>query len=74
VHPPPLKLAENGKMLRHYMRRELRTEDELMSMIRQQGINDIQKVKEAFIEGDGRISVITDEVQSPKNSDEKRPV
>jgi hypothetical protein len=35
------------------------TEKELMSMLRQQGVDDLAEVKEAFMEGDGRISVVT---------------
>lgn len=59
VHPPPLPLIENGKILRKNMRREFVTEDELMSHMREQGIEDVSQVKRAYIEGDGHISVIT---------------
>ena len=38
--------------------RELLTEDELMSQLRENGVSDISQVKEAYIEGDGRISVV----------------
>lgn len=40
------------------MRRELVTEEELMGQIREQGIDDLSKVEKAFMERDGRISVI----------------
>ena len=58
IEPPPLPLIKNGKMLRRNMRQELITEDELMMEIREQGLDDVSKVKEAYIESDGRISVI----------------
>lgn len=58
LHPPPLTLVRDGRMLRPNMRRELITEDELMSQLRQQGVDDLGEVKIACMEGDGRISVI----------------
>ena len=58
THPPPLKLVENGKMLRKNMRREFITEAELMSHLREEGCESVEEVKAAFIEGDGEISVI----------------
>ena len=58
VHPPPLPLIRNGRMLRRNMRDEAISDDELMSKLRQAGVEDIADVKIAHIEGDGRISVI----------------
>lgn len=58
VEPPPLPLVRNGQMMRRNMRQELVTEDELMSQLREHGLDDIQEVKEAFIEGNGQLSVI----------------
>ncbi len=59
VRPPPLPLVRNGRMLINNMRRELITREELLSMLRQQGVDDLDEVKVAFMEGDGRLSVIT---------------
>src|SRR5205085_9001258 len=59
VRPAPLLLVRDGRMLRRHMRQELITEDELMSQLRLQGTDDLAEVKEARMEGDGRISVIT---------------
>jgi uncharacterized membrane protein YcaP (DUF421 family) len=59
LHPPPLPLIENGRMLRRNMRRELIGEQELMSYLRGQGVEDVAEVKKAYMEGDGRISVIS---------------
>jgi uncharacterized membrane protein YcaP (DUF421 family) len=58
IEPPPLALIKNGRMLRRNMRQELITEDELMMQLRQQGLDEVSEVKEAYIESDGRISVI----------------
>ena len=58
IEPPPLPLVQNGRLLRRNMQRELIKEDELLMQLREQGIEDISKVKAAFIESDGRISVI----------------
>jgi uncharacterized membrane protein YcaP (DUF421 family) len=64
VHPPPQPLVRDGKLLRRNMRKELITEEELMSQLREQGVDDIRKVKSAYEEGDGRISVMSYEGQS----------
>lgn len=58
IEPPPLPLIKDGKMLRRNMRQEFITEDELMMQLRQQGLDDVSKVKHAYIESDGQISVI----------------
>ncbi len=66
LHPPPLPLVKDGQMLRRNMRRELITEDELLGQIRLQGSDGLDGVASAFVEGDGRISVILKE--GPRNS------
>ncbi len=57
-HPPPLLLVKDGRLLRKNMRHELITEDELMAQLRRQGASDLSKVSEAYIEGDGAITVV----------------
>ena len=59
LEPPPLNLIDHGQMNRRNMQRELITKDELESQLREQGIDDLAKVKRACLEGDGKISVIT---------------
>ena len=58
IEPPPLPLIKEGRLLRRNMRRELITEDELISHLREQGVDNWKKVKVAFIESDGQISVV----------------
>lgn len=41
------------------MRREFLTEEELMSYLRQQGIDDVKDVKSAHVEGEGKITVVS---------------
>lgn len=55
---PKLKLIEDGHLLRQNMRREFVTEEELMAQIREKGCEDCREIKAAYIEGDGRISII----------------
>jgi uncharacterized membrane protein YcaP (DUF421 family) len=72
LHPPPLKLISDGRLLRQSMKKELISEQELMSQLRQQGISDVRDVKEACIEGDGHISVIHQEKKGIKAADHGR--
>ena len=58
IRPPPLRLIENGRLLRHNMRKELIAPEELMSFLRQQGFDSASEIKEAYMEGDGKISLI----------------
>jgi uncharacterized membrane protein YcaP (DUF421 family) len=58
IHPPSLLLVKNGVMLRKNMNKELLTKEELLGLLREQGIDDVRKVKEARMESDGRISAI----------------
>jgi uncharacterized membrane protein YcaP (DUF421 family) len=58
VHPPALMLVRDGRPLRRNLAQELITDEELESHLRQQGIADMRDVQAAFMEGDGRISVI----------------
>lgn len=58
VHPPPLPLVQDGRLLRRNMRREFISDDELWTQLREQGVSDLTEVKLAQMEGDGRISII----------------
>lgn len=58
AEPPPLPLVRNGEMLKRNMRKELITEEELWSKLRQAGVNSLDEVERAYMEADGEISVI----------------
>lgn len=66
VRPAPLLLVKNGRMLRRNMREEMITEEELMSQLRQQGVEHVSEVKKCYLEGDGRVSIITNESKGSK--------
>lgn len=68
LNPPPTPLVVNGKMMRQNLEQQLITQDELMSMLRKQGVQKMSEVKLAFMESDGNISVITN---SPKSTTSK---
>jgi len=74
LRPPPLLLVKDGQVLPRNLRRELITEDELMSQLRQQGIDDVARIKEAFMESDGRISAVTQEPEPARGTDDQKVV
>jgi uncharacterized membrane protein YcaP (DUF421 family) len=58
VEPPSVVLVRHGKLVARNLRRELITVPELMSRLRENGIEKLAEVKYARIESDGDISVI----------------
>jgi len=58
VRPKPLLLIENGVLMRRNLQKEMITKEELMSQLREQGIEEITEVKECYLEGDGKISIV----------------
>jgi uncharacterized membrane protein YcaP (DUF421 family) len=59
LDPSPLLLVKDGKLKNKNLEKEFITEDELMSQLRQQGIDDLKNVKECYLEGNGQFSVLT---------------
>lgn len=57
--PPKLPLVEHGRLRLDNMRRELVTRDELASKLRENGLDDLSRVRAAYMEPDGEISVLT---------------
>ena len=53
-----LMLVRDGKRDRRNMRRQFITDAELMSKVREEGLEDLSKVKSMFLESDGEISLI----------------
>jgi len=64
LNPPPLLLVKNGRLILRHLERELITEEELMSQLRQQGVEFLADVKKAYLEADGSISIITSDSKS----------
>jgi uncharacterized membrane protein YcaP (DUF421 family) len=71
LNPPPLLLVKNGRIIQRHLAQELITEDELMSKLRQQGVEFLHEVKFAYMETDGSISIITAESKNLNISEQK---
>ena len=54
----PTVIVHNGQLIRHNLRDERLTIDEVLAAVRKQGLADLDDVKIAFLEMDGSISVV----------------
>jgi uncharacterized membrane protein YcaP (DUF421 family) len=57
AEPPPLLLVRDGKVLDRNLKREFLTRDELLSKLRQHGVERPDEVRWAYMESDGHLSV-----------------
>jgi uncharacterized membrane protein YcaP (DUF421 family) len=55
---PKLKLIDQGRLVWRNMAKEFVTREELMAQLREKGLEDCREVKAAYMEADGRISII----------------
>ena len=71
-----LCLVRNGRKNRRNMRREFISDAELMSKVREQGLEDLDGVKLMYLESDGEISLIRQPGAEDDGSDRqlKKPV
>ena len=67
-----LPLIEDGKIVERNMRRQLITEDELMSQLRLHGLDSPRRVRKGFLEGDGSFTFLLKGGVPLKESPEKR--
>lgn len=58
LHPPPLVLIQSGRIQWRNLRSQLITRDDLFQQLREQGVDDVSRVKRCCLESDGRMSVI----------------
>ena len=58
VHPERKPLIVDGRLIRPTLRAELMTEEELLTQLRLNGVEDPSEVKAAYLEGNGEVSVI----------------
>jgi uncharacterized membrane protein YcaP (DUF421 family) len=58
VHPDRKPLVIDGRIVRRTLIEELMTEEELMTQLRLNGVEDLPDVKAAYLEGNGEVSVI----------------
>ncbi len=72
LSPGPVPLVKDGKLQRRNLRQELITEEDLMGLLREHGVERIEEVKRCYLEGDGHISVIKPKAASDDVVREKR--
>lgn len=58
LEAPPLVLVHRGRLNLHNMRREMLATKELMSKLREKGVDDLAEVKLATMESNGEVTVI----------------
>ena len=58
MEPPPQPLVRDGKLVWKALKRNLITEDELKSKLREKGIETMDTIRLAYLESDGQISVL----------------
>jgi uncharacterized membrane protein YcaP (DUF421 family) len=70
LEPPPLLLIRDGRPLKKNLHAEMLTLEDLKQHLREQGLERFDQVKRAYVESDGRVSVIRrDGGPSPKRPD-----
>lgn len=72
LEPKTLKVIENGRLLRENMKSEMITYDEIMSQLRQNGIENIKDVETGSLESDGHFSFIKKGGGKDMESNEKQ--
>jgi uncharacterized membrane protein YcaP (DUF421 family) len=73
LEPQPVVLVKNGKFIKKNLDAEMLTEDEVMSQLRQQGVENISEVKESHLESNGEFSVITFSGKRNKSNKKSTP-
>lgn len=58
VHPDRKPLIRDGRIMRKALQEELLTDEELLTQLRLNGVESVEEVKAAYLEGNGEISVI----------------
>lgn len=64
LHPPPLLLVKDGKVMRKNLRREMISSEELAALLREKGVDDVARVRRCYLESEGEVSVIADPAPS----------
>ena len=73
VKAQPRTLIRDGELNRSSMRRELMSEDEVISQLRLPGIEDPARVARAFMEPNGMVSIIRNEDEPPEPDQPGKP-
>lgn len=72
VEPKKLLLINDGKLLRANLNKEMISYEELMSQLRQQGVEKVEKVKKCYLESNGHFSVLTYDEKSDQTKGNKQ--
>jgi uncharacterized membrane protein YcaP (DUF421 family) len=71
TEPDPVPLVKAGRVIARNLRKEYLTRADLDAQLRQAGVDDINKVRAAFLESDGKFSIIlfdsSDPLRAPKD-------
>lgn len=62
--PPPLQLVKDGQLLMRNLRKEYLTREDVQAQLREAGVDDLASVRAAYLEGDGKLSVLPFEADS----------
>jgi uncharacterized membrane protein YcaP (DUF421 family) len=71
VEGAPVQLVRDGRPIKRNMRREMVTMEDLMSTLREHGLDSLAPVRSACMEPDGEISIIK-QPTSPEDEDAKK--
>lgn len=71
VHSAPVEVVRDGEVLPRNLRREFMTDEELRAQLRLQGVENEADVAHAYIEHDGRMSVIRKDGARPEGHNGK---
>ena len=74
TYPDPICVVRNGVAIDRNMKKQFITRQQLMSMLREHGIDNISKVKAANIEGSGKLSVVPFEENEALHQEQERKV
>ncbi|WP_457391752.1 DUF421 domain-containing protein [Roseateles sp. P5_E1] len=70
TEPAPLQLVKAGRVLGRNLRKEFLTREDLEAQLRQAGVEDVGAVRAAYLEGDGKLSVLRYDEKKPARRDE----
>jgi uncharacterized membrane protein YcaP (DUF421 family) len=66
LHSDPVEVVREGRIVVRNLRREFMTEEELRAQLRLQGVENERDVSHAYVEHDGRVSVIRKDGPDPQ--------
>lgn len=73
IEPPSLEVIRSGRLMRRNLQKEMISEEELLSQLREHGVESVKEVKRAYVESDGQISVIRFQPEAEAKPTRKRP-